>query len=179
MITSEEHRQNYEMEQERRHDYSELTSKIGHLEMQMAVIDERTENTKALKKWILSQFIVVAIAVIGIAVSWGDLHARLEAISINELEQNMVTVLTVIGDHGTEIQGVRDEQLRIRENHDEFEARVHKELQARTDDRFRRRDFDAIFNPHVELDQMRFRRLEEKINAIKADTDYYFHGKNK
>ena len=162
--------------EERRHDYGEMTKRLSHLESLMAVVQERTEDTKILKKWMVSQIMVVVVAVVAIAVSWGDLHATIESIDVAELETRIDTVLTVIGDHGTELQSVRDEQLRMRESMSTMQKRIFKEIDLRADDRFRRRDFDAIFKPHVEMDQLRWDSIDEKLDTLQADHDFYFRG---
>lgn len=163
-------------ETERRHDYNAIADRLAHIETQMAVIHERTEDTRRLKQWLAGQVVAAVFVVVGLAVAWGDLHQKVGALSLDKMEQNITIALGVLKDHGTELEHVREEQLRLRTSHDDMQARFHRRITETADDRFRRKDFHSIFDPKMELIDERCKRIVSRLERVEREADYYFHG---
>ena len=130
----------------------------------LALIERDLENIANTKRWIqgIAAFLLIQLA--GGIWTVAEMNFKLDNLNLAELEQNVATALTVLGDHGTEFTEVRADQARQQARYDELEKRVlenRNRVDDKTLDRFYRAD-------GIRLEQ-RIQRLEDyllKQNSI-------------
>ncbi len=109
---------------------------LHHIDRRLIVLEERSEASLALRRWVMGLAAFAVIQLAPMLVSYGRLMQQIAHIEIGDVERNASTALAVLQDHGQELQSIRDEQARIRGSHDALQS----ELAQRTRDRFSSQD---------------------------------------
>ncbi len=135
--------QTHETEVERRKNLGDISSKLGEMETDVAVIKADIERQAGIRKLMWGMSAMLLTQAIAGSVGYGKLQAKLDGMDLSGLRKDVSTALVVLGDHGTELQTVRDEQHRIRGVQDDMRKQFVSDLAARTDDRYRRSDWLA------------------------------------
>jgi len=151
-----------EAHQERRHGYEELAEQIHILNTDLATIKVTLKDHAAFKRVLWGNAFAMVVLLASFSFGYGKLTYKIEHMNLARLEKNVATSLVVLGDHGTELKNVRDEQFRIRGVLDDMSNRFQKELSVRTDDRFRRSDWNA----GVLWIKERFKNFEQRIGHL-------------
>ena len=119
----------------------EIDVTVHDIDKRLSIVERGIERQEGMRKILygMAGFLVVQFS--GAAVGYGKLQTQLSAIT--EFRQDTSTVLNVLGDHGTELHGVREEMARIRGHDDAMSNRVtvmEQQLLDRTKDRWYRSD---------------------------------------
>jgi len=160
------------MDEERRHDYKEVTNRLGHLEASLAVIEMRVADTTTMKKWVMGQLAVLIIALIGAAAGWGELTQKVEGLDLELIESNAKVAIQVAGQHGLELNQIRErdaiisnEIIQLRNSLSEVRSNVRK----RTDDRYRRSDAINDWKAQEHWLEERFKNYDQRIGHLESE----------
>jgi hypothetical protein len=153
------------MAEERRHGIGEFAEELADVRIDMAVVKADIESQSGTRKIMWGVSATVIIQLIAFSVGYGEIKTKLDSMDLSNLQADLSTALTVLGDHGTELKNVRDEQFRLRGMSDDMRKQFQQELNSRTADRFFKSDWelsklwlDERFN-NIEL---RLERVEKK-----------------
>jgi len=132
---------------------SDESDTLHAIDTRVTIIEGELHALAATAKWIKSIVVVLVIQIVLAAVGYGRLMEQVDQFHIDGLEVNVNTALQVLADHGSELDGIRTEDARLRTSIDS----IRKEINQRTQDRFTGRDGDQM--------QKRISRLEDIIYA--------------
>ena len=113
---------------------------------------QETEDRKWIRTLALAFVLQVVLLLAGgvtAAIKLGGFVQQLESIDLTHLQRETSTTLQVLADHGTELETVRAEQLRMREHMDD----VVDEMRNRTQDRFYKSDAIEMNNRIKSLEE--------------------------
>ena len=113
---------------------------------------QETEDRKWIRTLALAFVLQVILLIAGgvtAAIKLGGFVQQLESIDLSHLQKETSTALQVLADHGTELETVRSEQLRIREHM----TGVVDEMRNRTQDRFYKSDAVDMKNRISQLEE--------------------------
>ena len=114
---------------------------VHDIDKRLSIVESGIQRQEGMRKilWGMLGFLVVQFT--GAAVGYGKLQSQLH--DITSFRQDTSTVLTVLGDHGTEMQSIRQEMHHIRGRDDSISDRLtilDQQLLDRTKDRWYRSD---------------------------------------
>lgn len=128
------------------------------IDTRLALIERDLEAISNTKRWIQGVAIFL-LAQLGMGIwSYAQLVVKVDNIDLTELEQNVNTALTVLGDHGTEFANVRELITRNISKNDQQDSQLHdlrERIDDKTNDRFYRTDGARL--------EARINRLEDII----------------
>lgn len=137
---------------------SDMDGTLIDIDKRLVVLEERSRQNINTRRWImgLAGFAVIQLGTL--IFSYGQITQQIDDINLDELQANMVTALTVLGDHGTEIETVRGEQARVRGNIDQLHTymeNLRQKVDNQTRERFFKHDGDRL--------EERILRLENRV----------------
>lgn len=128
-------------------------------------VEEQVATIRTIARLAWSLVIVMLVQTGGFIYAYAQLSHEVENLNLADIERNVTTALTVLGQHGTEftdvrsdISAVRNEHSRLRGNIDDVHNQLvefRNALDARTQDRFYRADGDKL--------ERRIQRVEEEL----------------
>ena len=96
----------------------ELDDEIHQLNTRMALVEKDLSLIAGMRKWIVTGVFAIIIQAGGVVYTYGQLTTKVEQLGGLGLSTDVSTALQVLADHGTEFEGVRIEQARVRERID-------------------------------------------------------------
>ena len=132
---------------------AEDSATLHSVDTRLTVVEAEVHALAGTNKWIRGIALVIVLQIVVAAMGFARLAEQVDNLNLDGLKTNTMTALQVLGDHGTELQSVRQEQARLRGANDAMRA----EISQRTADRFTGRDGDRI--------EARLDRLENIIYA--------------
>lgn len=128
------------------------------IETRLALIERDLEGISNTKRWVqgVAAFLLLQLGA-GIW-SYAQLVVKVDNLDVTELEKNVNTALTVLGDHGTEFANVRELITRNISKNDSQDDQLHdlrERIDDKTNDRFYRSDGARL--------EARINRLEDII----------------
>lgn len=137
---------------------NEMDDTLVDIDKRLVILEERSRQNLQTRKWIMG-LVAAAVLQLGVVIfSYGQLTQQIANINLSEFEQNISTALTVLGDHGTELETIRGEQARVRGNIDQlhlYMENLRQKVDSQTRDRWYKSDGDKLDD--------RVRRLEDKV----------------
>ncbi len=112
------------------------------IETRLSLVEDHLTRIEKTRWWIQGIAVVVVLQLIAVGVSYGKLINTIESMDVRDLQKNITTALSVLGQHGQEFQDVRDEQLRLRTVMDQFHKDI-TDLRRTLDDRTQERFYKA------------------------------------
>lgn len=145
----------------------ENNSAVLHsLDTRLTVIEADLDRLTNIRKWMLSFVGLFLIQFTGFIYGYAQLEQKVEGINLRELEKNVSVALTVVADHGTELESIRTEQARIRGQIDQFHLfmeNMRKKLDAQTRDRWYKSDGDRLEGRVSRIEDRLFRQIPQRI----------------
>ena len=111
-------------------------SLLHDIDTRVRLVEADIARIIGTRKLIMGMAGFLIIQAIGGAIAYGQLLNKVDNLSLGNLERDVGVALTVIADHGTELQDIRNEQSRIRGQLDSFNSRMDE----KTKDRYYRSD---------------------------------------
>jgi Tfp pilus assembly protein PilO len=121
---------------------------LHHIDTRVTIIESELESLASTHKWIRGIALVLVIQVVLAAMGFAKLAEQVDSLNLKALETNIATALQVLADHGTELEGIRREDARMRGALDAIRA----EISVRTSDRFTGRDADRLYKRLLRLE---------------------------
>lgn len=128
------------------------------IETRLALIERDLEGFTNTARWIRGIAAFLFLQLGAFIWSYAQMNAKLDNINLTEIESNVTTALTVLGDHGTEFEGLRQQLNRTQNRADDLERRIlenRNRIDDKTIDRFYRSDGDRL--------EIRIKRLEDHL----------------
>lgn len=131
----------------------EVHTRLAVVEQYIKAREIYERDDRRYLRGLLIAFVIQVFALIGgaayAAVEMGRWMQSIDSIDITELGRDQHTSLQILADHGTELETVRSEQFRMRQQMDDIVG----ELRNRTQDRFYKQDAIAMLARIKELEE--------------------------
>lgn len=115
-------------------DDSKINDLLHDINTRVRLVEVELSGFRRARRIILGMAGFLILQALAAAVGWGKLITEVESINVSDIERDVGIALTVVADHGTELQDIRNEQARIRGVLDS----IYKRLDERTKDRYYR-----------------------------------------
>ena len=127
------------------------TDTLHHIDTRVTLLESEVAALASTNRWVRGIAVVLILQVILAGVGYGRLMEQVDQLHIDGLETNVNTALQVLADHGSELDGIRNEDARIRGVLDALRSTLNQ----RTRERFYKSDGDRL--------SMRIDKLEARV----------------
>jgi len=103
---------------------NEIADDLHALNTRLTLVERDIAVIASMRKWIMTGVVAILLQASGMLYTYGQLTQKVEQIASIDLQRDVSTTLTVLGDHGTELESVRTEQARVRERMDILADRI-------------------------------------------------------
>jgi len=138
------------MDHEELAEWAELGKTLHNIDTRVTLLESDFAAMASTHKWVRGIAAVLIIQFVVAAVAFGRLSEQVNGLDLDLVMQNDATALTVLADHGTELQEIRTENARLRGAMDAMRTEMFK----RTQDRFTSKDGARM--------DIRMQRVEDK-----------------
>ncbi len=96
----------------------DVSESLHSIDTRLTLVEAEVNSMVGTKNWVRGIMIVLIAMTVSGAMAFAQMIEKVDSLDLDDLHLSSATALTVLADHGTEIQVVRQEQFRQRESMD-------------------------------------------------------------